>query len=58
MMKRMEKDWLEDDDMSPEETMRRFEALNPQPSRGPRPGQHWFIEVPASADDEADQTAR
>jgi len=28
-------DWVDDENMSKEETMRRFQALNPQPSTGP-----------------------
>lgn len=31
----LDMDWLDDDAMSPEETMRRFEALNPEPTVGP-----------------------
>jgi hypothetical protein len=34
-MTHMEKDWLEDDSLSAEETMRRFRALRPQPTVGP-----------------------
>jgi hypothetical protein len=34
-MTSMEKDWLEDDSLSAEETMRRFRALGPQPTVGP-----------------------
>ena len=45
MMNRMERDWVDDETMSAEETLRRFEALNPEPTRGPRKGQHIFVEV-------------
>jgi hypothetical protein len=48
-----ERDWADDETMSAEETMRRFEALDPQPGSGPKPGQHVFTIVPAPrADDE------
>ena len=30
-------DWVDDDSMSADETLRRFEALNPQPTTGPAP---------------------
>lgn len=45
MMDRVEWDWLDDDTMSAEETLRRFEALEPLVVRGPRPGQHHFVPV-------------
>lgn len=51
MMGWMERDWVDDETMSAEETLRRFEALNPEPTRGPRKGQHLFI--PVTGDTEA-----
>lgn len=36
MMDSMEKDWVEDETLSREETLRRFEALSPAATRGPR----------------------
>lgn len=51
MMGHMERDWLEDDEMSAEETLRRFEALDPQPASDPATGQHQFVEVSATAQD-------
>ena len=41
----MERDWVDDETMSAEETLRRFEALAPEPTRGPRKGQHIFVEM-------------
>jgi hypothetical protein len=51
MMDPMERDWVDDDTMSAEETLRRFEALNPEPTRDPRKGQHLF--APFTGDDGA-----
>lgn len=34
----MAKDWVDDENLSREETLRRFEALSPEPTRGPLPG--------------------
>ncbi len=45
----MEGDWADDETMSAEETLRRFEALNPEPTRGPRKGQHIFVKVAESS---------
>jgi hypothetical protein len=45
MMGETERDWVEDETMSAEETLRRFEALNPEPARGPRKGEHIFVPV-------------
>jgi hypothetical protein len=50
MMGSMERDWVDDESMSVEETLRRFEALNPEPTRGPRKGQH--LSVPVTTDSE------
>lgn len=50
MMDAMERDWVDDETMSAEETLRRFEALNPEPTRGPRKGQHIFVEVTSDAE--------
>ena len=41
---------MDDETMSAEETLRRFEALNPEPTRGPRKGQHLFIPVTMDTD--------
>lgn len=49
MMREMERDWVDDETMSAEETLGRFEALNPEPTRGPRKGQHLFVEVTSDA---------
>lgn len=35
MMTDMPNDWVDDDSLSAEETMARFEALSPEPTRGP-----------------------
>lgn len=48
----MERDWADDETMSAEETLRRFEALNPEPAVGPKEGQHIFVPVTASPDDD------
>ena len=56
----MERDWVDDETMSVEETLRRFEALNPEPARGPRKGQHLFIPVtsdPETAPDSSEPPA-
>ncbi len=45
MMDPMERDWVDDESMSADETLRRFEALNPEPTRGPRKGEHIFVPV-------------
>jgi hypothetical protein len=54
MMSGMERDWVDDETMSAEETIRRFEALNPEPTRGPRKGQHIFVEVTSDSEAEPD----
>ena len=54
MMDWMDRDWVDDETMSAEETLRRFEALNPEPTRGARKGHHLF--VPVATDTEADST--
>jgi hypothetical protein len=41
----MDRDWVDDESMSAEETLRRFEALNAEPTRGPKKGQHLLIPV-------------
>jgi hypothetical protein len=50
----MERDWADDESMSAEETTRRFEALNPQPTRGPKPGEHVFTVVRVDSDDDSE----
>lgn len=35
-------DWADDDSMSAEETMRRFESLGPEPTTGPPAGNYVF----------------
>ena len=49
-MNPVERDWADDETMSAEETLRRFEALNPEPTRGPRKGQHIFIPVTSDSE--------
>jgi hypothetical protein len=50
----MERDWADDETMSAEETLRRFEALNPEPAVGPKKGQHIFVPVTSPPDSEHD----
>ena len=54
MMEEMERDWAEDETMSAEETLRRFEALHPEPAVGPQRGQHIFVPVTSPPDGEHD----
>lgn len=44
-MNPVERDWADDETMSAEETLRRFESLSPEPTRGPQAGQHIFVKV-------------
>jgi uncharacterized protein (DUF433 family) len=44
-MNPVDRDWADDETMSAEETIRRFESLSPEPTRGPREGQHIFVKV-------------
>lgn len=41
----MADDWLDDDDMTREETLARFEALKPEVTRGPLPAGGRFVGV-------------
>ncbi|MGB3910223.1 MAG: DUF433 domain-containing protein [Pseudolysinimonas sp.] len=41
----MERDWADDETLTAKETIRRFESLNPEPTRGPRAGQYIFAKV-------------
>lgn len=50
----VEKDWVDDDEMSADETIARFEALDPEPTIGPRPGQHTIVEFDGRQADESD----
>jgi hypothetical protein len=56
MMDWMDRDWVDDETMSAEETLRRFEALSPEPTRGPRKGQHLFIPVTSEAEAPSDSS--
>ena len=49
--------WLEHvNNLLTEETLRRFEALNPEPARGPRKGQHIFIPVTQNSETAPDSS--
>lgn len=54
MIDQMERDWADDETMSAEETLRRFESLNPEPAVGPQEGQHIFVPVTPRPDSEHD----
>ncbi len=58
MMGGMERDWVDDETMSAEETLRRFEALNPEPTRGPRKGEHIFVPVTHDSESAPDSSER
>lgn len=38
-------DWVEDESLTPEETLARFEALSPEPTSGPGRTEHFGVPV-------------
>jgi hypothetical protein len=44
----MDNDWVDDDSLSRDETMERFRALGPVPTRGPLPGGAVIMTPPQS----------
>jgi hypothetical protein len=44
----MDQDWVEDESLTREETLARFRALGPTPTRGPLPGGAVIVTTPQS----------